>query len=114
MRIAMCCQNGREVSAHPGKCTRFILVDTDSGLAQWLTLPADAMLRQAALTDHALGDCQVLLARDGGADLARRLAEVGVSLALTTQTEPGAAVAAYLAGDSLPVTRLGKGMCAAA
>ena len=54
MRIAMCCQNGREVSAHPGKCTRFILVDTDSGLAQWLTLPADAMLRQAALTDHAL------------------------------------------------------------
>ena len=109
MRIAMCCQNGREVSAHPGKCTRFILVDTDSGLAQWLTLPADAMLRQTAL-----GDCQVLLARDGGADLARRLAEVGVSLALTTQTEPGAAVAAYLAGDSLPVTRLGKGVCAAA
>jgi hypothetical protein len=39
---------------------------------------------------------------------------VGVSLALTTQTEPGAAVAAYLAGDSLPVTRLGKGVCAAA
>ena len=50
----------------------------------------------------------------GMVDLARRLAEVGVSLALTTQTEPGAAVAAYLAGDSLPVTRLGKGVCAAA
>ena len=114
MHIAICCQNGREVSAHPGKCTRFILVDTDSGLAQWLTLPADAMLRQATLAAHPLRSCQAVLARDGGPDLARRLAEVGVTLALTTQAEPGVAVAAYLAGDSLPALRAGKGVCAPA
>lgn len=111
MHIAICCQNGREVSAHPGKCTRFILVDTDSGQAQWLTLPADAMLRQATLDTHPLRRCQAVLARDGGADLARRLAALGVTLALTTQAEPGAAVAAHLAGDSLPALRAGKGVC---
>ena len=45
MKIAVCCQNGRDVSAHPGKCTRFVLVDS-RGLAepQLLLLPVSAML----------------------------------------------------------------------
>ncbi|MEN9986488.1 MAG: hypothetical protein RI925_1990, partial [Pseudomonadota bacterium] len=84
---------------------------TDSDQAQWLTLSANAMLRLATLDTHPLRRCQAVLARDGGADLAQRLAAVGVTLALTTQAEPGVAVAAYLAGDSLPALRAGKGVC---
>lgn len=114
MKIAVCCQNGREVSAHPGKCTRFLLVDS-GGLAapQLLLLPASAMLRQASLHGHPLADCQVILAAGGGQGLAQRLAAAGITLAQTQEREPLLAVAAWLAGQCQPVALPGKQLCQA-
>lgn len=112
MKIAVCCQNGREVSAHPGKCTRFVLVD-DRGLVepQLLLLPASAMLRQASLHGHPLADCDVLLAGGGGQGLLQRLAAAGITLAQTRESDPLLAVAAWLAGQCLPVVQPGKQLC---
>ena len=112
MKIAVCCQNGREVSAHPGKCTRFLLVDS-RGLAepQQLLLPASAMLRQACLHGHPLAACQVILAAGGGQGLAQRLAAAGITLAQTQEREPLLAVAAWLAGQCQPVAQPGKQLC---
>lgn len=103
MKIAVCCQNGREVSVHPGKCTRFLLVDS-GGLAapQLLLLPASAMLRQASLHGHPLAACQVILAAGGGQGLAQ-----------TQEREPLLAVAAWLAGQCQPVAQPGKQLCQA-
>ena len=114
MKIAVCCQNGREVSAHPGKCTRFLLVDS-GGLAapQLLLLPAIAMLRQASLHGHPLAACQVILAAGGGQGLAQRLAAAGITLAQTQDREPLLAVAAWLAGQCQPVAQPGKQLCQA-
>ncbi|WP_054287115.1 NifB/NifX family molybdenum-iron cluster-binding protein [Gulbenkiania mobilis] len=112
MKIAVCCQNGRTVSAHPGKCSRFLLVDTTGGQdPSLLELAPPALLRHASLQGHPLADCDVILASGGGQCLADRLAVCGVQLAQTTETDPLAAATAWRAGHGQAMTQPDRQLC---
>lgn len=103
MKIAVSSQNFRTVTGHAGRARRFLIFDVQPGaepaLIERLDLP-----RELAMHDfdgagaHPLDDIEVLLSQGFGDGFARRMARRGILAIATDQTDPVAAVQAYVAG----------------
>lgn len=112
IKIAIASQNRRTVSPHAGKCAHFWLLDSADGSCRSLLLsPAQLLCQGGDLADHPLRGVDVLLAASAGQALAQRLQQLGITLSLTTESEPLAAARQWLAGRRATPCQPGKGRC---
>ncbi len=103
MRIAISSQNFREVTGHAGHARRFLVFDVDGSssinLVGRLDLPKELAIHgfdnRAA---HPLYDMDVLITGGAGEGFKQRLAQRGVRVVATGETDPEAAVRDFLAG----------------
>lgn len=103
MKIAVSSQNQTEITAHAGHCLQFWIYELDLPAVQnkqLLQLSKDQSFHATSPIDpHPLDDVQVLISRSMGTGLARRLESKGIQPIVTSETDPDAAVAAYLVGS---------------
>lgn len=106
MKIAVASQNRREVTGHTGRCRKFWIYEIDAGRVRdraLLELPkAEAFHGRPPHLAHPLDVVDVLISGGMGQGLTRRLAARGVQGLVTSETDPDAAVAKYLAGRLPP------------
>jgi predicted Fe-Mo cluster-binding NifX family protein len=107
MRIGVTSQNFRTITAHAGRTRRFMIYVNrpDGGIIQenMLDLPVEMSMhefpRQAA---HPIDGLDVLITGSCGDGFKRKLAERGISVIVTSETDPLIAVEAVLTGAVLP------------
>jgi predicted Fe-Mo cluster-binding NifX family protein len=103
MRIAITSQNFREVTGHAGHARRFLVFRIDDAdsivLVDRLDLPKEFAIhgfddRQP----HPLYEMDVLLTGGAGEGFKQRLAQRGVRVIATGETDPETAIRGFLAG----------------
>lgn len=103
MKIAVASDNQTEVTAHAGHCLQFWIYDvngSDDEGKQLLQLRKDQSFHATPATEpHPLDQVEVLISGSMGSGLARRLEAKGIKPIVTPETDPDAAVAAYLVGS---------------
>jgi predicted Fe-Mo cluster-binding NifX family protein len=107
MRIGVTSQNFRTITAHAGRTRRFMIyVDRpDGGIVKenMLDLPIEMSIhefsRQAV---HPIDGLDVLITGSCGNGFKRKLAERGIRVIVTSETDPLMAVEAVLKGAELP------------
>ncbi len=102
MKIAVTSQNFRTVTGHAGRARRFLVYDVPPNgepvLADRLDLPKDmAMHDFHGDGPHPLDGADVVLSEGFGDGFAQRMAKRGIAVATTAETDPLAAVKAYIA-----------------
>ncbi|MBK5920857.1 hypothetical protein CCR80_07400 [Rhodothalassium salexigens] len=110
MKVAVTSQNFRTVTGHAGKTRRFLMfeVGEDGALAPLdrIDLPKEMSLgavKDQEAAPHPIDAADVVLSGSFGAGFARRMARRGITASLSSETDPEAAVRAYLAhGPVLP------------
>lgn len=106
MKFAVASQNYRTVTPHAGKTRRFLLFDAVPGgrpvECGRLDLPPEMTLHAFSGGPHPLDRVDVVIAGSAGAGFVTRLGERGVIALSTTETDPCAAVSAYLDGTLPP------------
>ena len=103
MKIAVASQNEADITKHAGHCLKFWIYEIDLPTVQdkyLLQLTPDQTFHATSACDpHALDDVNVLIGGSMGSGLARRLKAKGITPIVTPETDPDAAVAAYLVGS---------------
>lgn len=103
MKIAVSSDNQTDITAHAGHCLQFWIYEIDLPAVetkQLLQLTKDQSFHATPATAaHPLDDVQVLISGSMGSGLARRLEAKGIQPIVTPETDPDAAVAAYLVGS---------------
>ena len=100
-KLALACQNLRHLTAHAGRCRRFLIFDLDlppEQAPQVLALsPAQTlfMLRDEA---HPLDGIDLLIAASIGAGVCDKLARRGIRTGVSTETDPDEIVRQFRAG----------------
>ncbi|MCC6135925.1 MAG: nitrogen fixation protein [Candidatus Contendobacter sp.] len=111
MKIAVTSQNRRTITEHAGKCRKFWIYNVDQGQTtdrELLELPLEQSFHESSPHDpHPLDDVQVLISASMGPGLHQRLMAKGITVLMTPETDPDAAVAAYLQGTLIS----GAGSC---
>jgi predicted Fe-Mo cluster-binding NifX family protein len=107
MRIAVTSQNFRSVTGHAGHARRFLVFNVDAAnaieLVDRLDLPKElAMHGFDDHTAHPLFGMDVLITGGAGEGFKQRLAQRGVRVMATAETDPVAAVHAFLSGTLRP------------
>jgi predicted Fe-Mo cluster-binding NifX family protein len=103
MRIAVTSQNFREVTGHAGHARRFLVFNVDEStsinLVDRLDLPKEMAIHGFDdRTAHPLYDMDVLITGGAGEGFKQRLAQHGVRVIATGETDPETAVRDMLAG----------------
>ncbi len=106
MKIAVTSQNFRTVTGHAGKTRRF-LIYTDDGQGQAvevdrLYLPKEMSMHEFRGDSHPIQAADVLITAGCGEGFARRLAQMGIQVVATGETDPQTAAQAVLDGRPLP------------
>lgn len=102
MKIAVTSQNFRTVTGHAGRARRFLVYDAEPD-AEPVEVERLDLPKELAMHDfhgggpHPVDAFDVILSGGFGEGFARRLAARGVIAAITPETDPVAAVKAYLA-----------------
>jgi predicted Fe-Mo cluster-binding NifX family protein len=109
VKIAITSQNFRTITGHAGKTTHFLVFEGSAGEAlrevERLDLPAELMMHAFRGTDgHPLQAVDALITGGAGEGFVRRLGAWGVRVAITSETDPTAAVRAFLKGELAPAT----------
>lgn len=103
MLIAVTSQNRKTVTDHAGRCRRFRIFTVEEGRVtgeEWLELAKEqAFHGYPAHRPHPLDRVDVLITRDMGQGMVRKLKEKGIEGVLTAVEDPLAAVEEYLGGD---------------
>ncbi len=107
MLIAVASQNFRTVTGHAGKSRRFMVFDAAHGRAprevQRLDLPKEQSIHEFdERAPHPLDRVEAVIAGSAGAGFIARMATRGVRAVTTAETDPVAAVQAYLSGTLPP------------
>lgn len=106
LRIAVTSQNFRTVTGHAGKTRRFLVyrAGPDGTVTELdrLDLPMGMALHDYHGDDHPVYAFDAVVTAGCGDGFARRLAERGVRVVATAETDPLVAVAAVAAGRALP------------
>ncbi|MCG6207264.1 nitrogen fixation protein [Rhodopseudomonas sp. HC1] len=107
MLIAVASQNFRTVTGHAGKSRRFMVFDAAHGRApqevQRLDLPKEQSIHEFdESAPHPLDRFDAVIAGSAGAGFIARMAARGVQAVTTAETDPAAAVQAYVAGTLPP------------
>ena len=102
MKFAVASQNFRTITAHAGKTRRFLLFQAEAGGAPVetgrLDLPKEMAFHGFAGRSHPLDGVDVVIAGSAGPGFVARMRERGIVAVATAETDPQAAVAAYLDG----------------
>ncbi|ARE39357.1 Nitrogen fixation-related protein [Rhodovulum sp. P5] len=103
MRIAVASQNFRTVTPHVGKTRRFLVFEAEAGApireVDRLDLPMGMALHDFnGEGHHPLYDMSAIIAASAGARFIDRMARRGITAAATSETDPAAAVEAFLKG----------------
>ncbi|MDD5404613.1 MAG: NifB/NifX family molybdenum-iron cluster-binding protein [Sulfuricella sp.] len=111
MKIAVTSQNRKTITGHAGKCRKFWIYDIEDKKIVNKTL-LELALEQSFHESHAAGPhpldgTSVLISGGAGQGLIRRLNTMGIQGLVTQETDPDAAVAAYLDGT----LKLGQSEC---
>lgn len=101
--IAVSSQNFRTVTGHAGKARRFLVFEVAADMsvreADRLDLPREmAMHEFNDRLPHPLDATDILITGGAGEGFVRRMARRGVRVVATAETDPEAAVHAFLAG----------------
>lgn len=106
MRIGVTSQNFRTITGHAGKTRCFLIYETDeNGLPlekERLVLTKEMSMHEFRGEDHPLFNLDILVTAGCGPGFVRRLAEQGVQVIATTETDPLAAATRLFRGESLP------------
>ncbi|MBB1090218.1 NifB/NifX family molybdenum-iron cluster-binding protein [Rhodopseudomonas pseudopalustris] len=107
MLIAVASQNFRTITGHAGKTRRFLVFDAAPGRApqeiQRLDLPKEQSIHEfSEQGPHPLDVVDVVIAGSAGPGFISRMASRDVCAITTAETDPVAAVQAYLAGSLAP------------
>lgn len=110
MKIAVTSQNRKTITEHAGKCRKFWIYNIQNQQVigkDLLELPLEQSFHESAQTAgpqaaHPLDGTSLLIAASAGRGLQLRLAQKGIQLAVTTETDPDRAVTAWLDG-TLPL-----------
>lgn len=111
MKIAVTSQNRKTITGHAGKCRKFWIYDIEDKKIVNKTL-LELALEQSFHESHVAGPhpldgTSVLISGGAGQGLIRRLNTMGIQGLVTQETDPDAAVAAYLDGT----LKLGQSEC---
>ena len=107
MRIAITSQNFREVTGHAGHARRFLVFEVNGPESISLVDRLDLSKEMAIhgfddRTAHPLYDTDVLITGGAGEGFKQRLAQRGVRVFTTSESNPETAVRAFLAGTLTP------------
>lgn len=105
MKIAITSQNFRTITGHAGKTRRFLIYETDDegGIqeAGRLDLPREMAMHQFRGEHHPIFDLDLLITAGCGEGFVRRLAQHGVQVLVTGESDP--VTAARKAAQGLPL-----------
>ncbi len=106
MKIAVTSQNFRTITAHAGKSRRFLTYETNTQgelveLAR-IDLPKELSIHEYKGLTHPLFEFDVLVSASAGQGFINRLAQQGVQVICTGETDPRAAAQAIVEGKPLP------------
>jgi predicted Fe-Mo cluster-binding NifX family protein len=109
MKIAVTSQNFRTVTGHAGKTTHFLVFEANAETAprevERLDLRPEMMIHEfRGAGEHPLQRVDALVTGGAGDGFIQRMAAWGVRVAVTQETEPAVAVAAFARGELQPVT----------
>ncbi len=107
MRIAVTSQNFRTVTGHAGKARRFMIFEASSSgparLADTLDLPRHMSMHEHPRgAPHPIDGIDVLVTASCGDGFVRKMAERGIRVVTTAETNPVYAAEAIAAGKPLP------------
>ena len=108
MRVAVTSQNFKSITGHAGKSRRFIVYEVADGQApaevDRLDLPKDMSLHDYHGPDHPLFGLALdaILTASAGQGFRNRMAQHGIQVVATAETDIGAALAAIAEGRPLP------------
>lgn len=106
MKIAITSQNFRTVTGHAGKTRRFLVYEADPGSPpveiERLDLPREMSIHEFAGGPHPLDAVDVLITASAGSGFIRNLAQRGVQVVITSETEPAQAITDFLVGSVKP------------
>jgi predicted Fe-Mo cluster-binding NifX family protein len=114
MKIAVGSQNRKSVTGHAGRTRRFTVWQASPGAepthVKWIALPKELAFHEFhGSGPHPLDELDVLIVGGAGPGFVRRLAERGVTVVQTSETDPEKAVRDYLAGTLAPAPEHGTG-----
>lgn len=103
MIIAVTSQNLKTITPHAGKTRRFLLFSANSGQAPARTGTIDLPMGMAFHDfkgdgAHPLDQVNAIVTASAGEHFVTRMAERGIVVAITDQTDPDEAVRQFLAG----------------
>jgi predicted Fe-Mo cluster-binding NifX family protein len=109
MKIAVSSQNQTNVTGHLGHCQNFWIYDVDNTTIQNKQLlqltKAQSFHESSPKESHPLDDVQVLISGSMGNGLSLRIESKGIKPIVTPETDPDAAVTAYLVGSLIVKTQ---------
>ena len=106
MKIAVTSQNRHTITEHAGKCRKFWVYEVANRQVtskQLLELPLEQSFHESAHTvtpqaAHPLDGVSLLITASAGNGLKASLAQKGMAVCVTSDTDPDHAVAAWLQG----------------
>jgi len=106
MRVAVTSQNFRTITGHAGRSRRFLVFEVLPGAEPLevtrLDLPRELMLHEFAGGPHPVDGSDVVVTQSCGAGLVQRLADRGIRVVVTSETDPCTAVRAIANGEPVP------------
>ncbi len=106
MKIAVTSQNFRTITGHAGKTRRFLIYAEDGlGRAKEiarLDLPKEMAMHEFRGNNHPLREVDILITAGCGEGFVRRMAQWGVRVIASSETDPQKAAAAVVNGIELP------------
>jgi predicted Fe-Mo cluster-binding NifX family protein len=106
MKIAVTSQNFRTVTGHGGKSRRFLIYDAQPGTppteVDRLDLPIEQSFHEFSGGSHPVDGVDALVTGSAGSGFIRKLAERGIRVVVTGETDPVKAVDDVLAGHITP------------
>ena len=106
MKIAITSQNFRTVTGHAGKTRRFLVYNgttaVDMTEVERLDLPAEMAFHGFAGGAHPVDGVEVLVTASAGEGFCRKMAERGIRVVTTAETDPRQAAIAVVTDQVIP------------
>ena len=106
MLIAITSQNFRTITQHAGKSRRFLIYSRDATgkpvEVERLDLPLEMSMHEFKGNDHPLFKVDLLVTGSSGQGFINRMAQHGVEVIATQETDPYKAAECLFAGEKLP------------
>lgn len=112
MRIAITSQNFKTITGHAGHANRFVVYEANGSEniqeVERLDLPKELTIHNGHGIDHPLFamNLQALITQSAGQGFVQRLSQRGITVHITSESDPTLAVAAVALGQPLPAANV--------